>query len=73
MLTQPVVAHCSVIVFHIGVLLRLVWLYVVDTDSVSFRPNLQAMADRLGTVVAPYGRRLAAPFHDLFQDPDDAL
>lgn len=72
-LTQPVVAHSTIVSLHVGVLLRLARLDVVDTNPVLLRSDLQAMADILRTVVATYGFRLAAPFHDLLQYPDDSL
>lgn len=73
MLSQPVVAHGAVVAFHISVLLRLARLNVVEAYSVLPGPSLQTMADILRAVVAPDGLRLAAPLHNLLQDPDDAL
>src|SRR3546814_12304825 len=63
------VAHGAVVALHVGVLLRLARLDVLDPDVLSFRPVQKRAADVLGAVVAADPARLAAPFTDLLQRP----
>ena len=70
---QPGIAHGAVVALHVRVLLRLARLDVVDPDAVAFRPAQQRTADVLRTVVAADRFRLAAPFDDLLQRPNDLM
>src|SRR3546814_8627108 len=47
---QPGVAHGAVVALHVGVLLRLARLDVLDPDVLSFRPVQKRAADVLGAV-----------------------
>ena len=73
LLRQPVVTNRSIKAFNVGILLRLSWLNVFDSDPVLTGPGLHSTADILGPVVAPYHLRFPAPADDLFQRPNQSL
>ena len=70
---QPVIAYGAVIALDIGVLLRLARLDERDLDAVLGGLSLGRLTDVFRTVVAPDHARLAAPFYQLVQRPDDAF
>ncbi len=63
----------SIIAFDISILLRLARLDMLDRDITIFGPFQKLVADVFRAVVDPNACRLAAPFDDLVQAPDDAL
>src|SRR3546814_14893802 len=67
---QPGVAHGAVVALHVGVLLRLARLDVLDPDVLSFRQVQKRAAEVRGAVVAADHARRAAPCNDLLQGPE---
>ena len=72
-LRQPLVADCPVEALHVGILLGLAGLDVLNVDATRACPVQQRGADVLGPVVAADHSRLAAPGHDLRQRADHAM
>ena len=64
---QPVVTHCPVKPFDIGILLRVAWLDVAQRDVMLFRPAFELLADVFWTVITADGSRFATPFYYLLQ------
>lgn len=73
MMRQPVIVYGTVIALDISVLLRLARLDERDLDAVIGGPSLGRLADVFRIVVAPGHARLAAPFDQLVQRPEDAF
>lgn len=63
----------AVVVFDVGVLLGLAGLDVLDRNAPFLGPYQQFATDVFRAVVGPYGSRLAAPFDDAVEAPDDAF
>jgi len=63
----------SVVTLDVSVLLRHARLDMLDRDVAFLSPIQKHLADVFGTIVYPYGFRLAPPFYDPVQAPDDPL
>jgi len=72
-LREPFEAHRPVESLHIGILLRLARLDIVQPDLPLVCPALHQAAEDLWTVVAANGRGLASPLDDLLQGTDHAF
>lgn len=59
MLSQPIIANCSIEAFNIGVLLGLARLNVFQFDSALLCPSHHGSTDVLGAVVHNHGFGLA--------------
>jgi len=66
-LTQPVIAHRSVVPLDVRILLRFTGLNVAYPNAASLGPGLQITADILWPAITAKGGRLATPFNDLFE------
>ena len=64
---QPVISHCAVEPFDIGILLRIAWLDVTQRDVMLLRPVFELLADVFRTVITADGRWFATPRYHLLQ------
>ncbi|MNG23722.1 hypothetical protein D3C85_1639290 [compost metagenome] len=66
-MSQPVVAHCPVKPFDIGILLRVTGLDIVQPDVLLSGPFLELLTDIFRTVITADGGRFATPRYHLLQ------
>ena len=71
MMSQPVVAHHSVIALDISILLRLASLNEVDANTAFGGPGQRHSADVLRALIAANDLGFATPFDDSVNGPDD--
>ena len=72
-LVKPFMAHRSIVTFDIGILLRLAGLNMLNADLTFFRPRQQFAADIFRAIVDPNSLRLAPPFDNPVQAPDNSF
>jgi len=70
-LLQPLLADRPVVTFHIGILLWLSGLDILDADVAFLCPFRQRTTHIFGAVIDPNDLRLAAPFNDSVQAAHD--
>ena len=66
-------ADRAVVAFDIGILLRFSGLDILDFDPVFPGPLQKLPADIFRTIINPNAIRLASPFDDLVEPPDDTF
>ena len=72
-LLQPVVPNRAVVALDIGILLRLPGLNMLQSNATLLRPGLYCTTDVFRAIVTAERLRLASPFDNLFQTPDNTL
>lgn len=73
MLVEPVIAHRSVVSFHISILLWLARLAVLELNALRLSPRQELATDVFRPVVTANGSGFTTPLNYLIQSTFDAL